>query len=379
MKFSNALRVLSELSSSQWGMITAAQASRRGVKRLELSRLTEGGHLVRLAHGVYRDAGAPSDEFADLRAAWLSTEPDKLAEDRLGDISGGVVITGASAARLHGVGDLPADRHEFSSSVRRQTQRSEIHYRQRSLEAHDATIVIGLPVTTIERTIADLLEARTDLSLVADVLSDASRLRRLDLSRLAELLAPLAARQGFRKGDGAALLNRLMEIAGLELNSLARRIAASPNLGALVAANFLEHSKAQADIVKLFATPAMVQAIRSISESISKSLIAGSRQYLNSTSSATMYSTAKNLDLDRALCEAIAPAMAQFAAMASITKNVNLDLALRDAMPAMAQFAASDSFRSLSNNWPQLLGVTALPKINTIALVQTALQVANNG
>jgi hypothetical protein len=66
---------------------------------------------VRLAHGIYRDAGAPSDEFEDLRAAWLSTEPGKLAEQRLSAPASGVVVAGASAARLHQIGDLPADRH----------------------------------------------------------------------------------------------------------------------------------------------------------------------------------------------------------------------------------------------------------------------------
>ena|SRR5680860_85920 len=85
MKARNALRELAEMSASQWGMVTSAQAATRGVSRLDLSRLTESGDLVRLAHGVYKDAGAPSGAHLDVRAAWLSSDPVRLASDRLGD------------------------------------------------------------------------------------------------------------------------------------------------------------------------------------------------------------------------------------------------------------------------------------------------------
>jgi chorismate mutase len=232
MKSSNALLVLAELTSAQWGMVTSAQAGMHAITRLDLSRLAEAGHLVRLAHGVYRDAGAPGDEFEDLRAAWLSTDPRRSASDRLRD-STGFVVSGASAANLYRIGDLPADRHEFTGPKRRQSQRAEVHYRQRDLNRHDVTVTHGLPVTTIERTIADLLETRTDFGLVVGVLRDASAVRRLDPMRLEELLAPLAARLGFRKGDGTAVLDRLMQLAGLDASSLVRRLQTSPSLSAL--------------------------------------------------------------------------------------------------------------------------------------------------
>ena len=86
MKATVALQVIADITASQWGMVTTAQAGALGVPRLMLARLAEAGHLERLAQGVYRDAGAPSDEFEDLRAAWLSTEPKLLAEERLSDL-----------------------------------------------------------------------------------------------------------------------------------------------------------------------------------------------------------------------------------------------------------------------------------------------------
>lgn len=61
MKSAEALCVLAEVTAYQWGMVTSAQASQHDLTRLDLSRLTQAGHLRRLAHGVYMDAGAPGD------------------------------------------------------------------------------------------------------------------------------------------------------------------------------------------------------------------------------------------------------------------------------------------------------------------------------
>lgn len=239
MKSGEALRLLADITGSQWGMVTSAQAGALGVTRLNLSRLTDAGHLERLTHGVYRDAGAPIDEFEELRAAWLSTEPKLLAEQRIQDLVGGVVIAGASAALLHGVGDLWADRHEFVCPKRRQSQRSEIRYRQRALDPTDVTLVQGLPSMTIECTIVDLITEVGDLSLVADVLGSAARKRRLALGRLQELLAPLAERHGFKRADGQGLMEALLERAGLDRDSLAAGIAADSQLTARVLGKYL--------------------------------------------------------------------------------------------------------------------------------------------
>lgn len=233
MRSKDALRTLAEVTAYQWGMVTSAQASMHGITRLDLSRLAADGQLERLAHGIYKDAGAPAGPHDDLKAAWLSTDPKAMGEARIKDLANGVVVSGESAADLHGIGDFRALRHDFVSPTRRQSQRSAIRYRQRILDPRDVTLVEGLPIMTMERTIADLIEVVGDLSLVADALRDASSKRMLDLRRLRELLAPLAAREGFRKEDGDSLLNRLMEIAGIDIDSLTRLIARSPTYRSL--------------------------------------------------------------------------------------------------------------------------------------------------
>lgn len=246
MKSHDALRILADVSASQWGLVTSAQAAARGVDRLSLSRLAQAGDLERLAHGVYKDSGAPSDAHLDLRAAWLATSPSELAGERLKRRPSSATVSGESATRLHGVGDLRAAKSEFTLRARKQTQRADVRYRTRALTDDDVTVREGLPVTTVERTLADLVEARTDLSLVADALADATRQGGVDADRLAHLLTPLAVRNGHKKGDGDALLERLLQLAGLDREALAQRIASISGIGALVTANFLKGLSADA-------------------------------------------------------------------------------------------------------------------------------------
>ncbi|RFA13574.1 hypothetical protein B7R22_13020 [Subtercola boreus] len=216
MKQGEARQALAHLSSAQWGMLTTAQAVRQGVDRLQLGRFAAAGGLERLSHGVYRDAGSPPTEYDDLRAAWLSTDPSRTAEDRANDGPGGVVVGGATAAFLHQIGNLQPEPFTFLSETRHQSQRPEIRHRRRTLAADDITIVQGLPVSTTERTIADLVMDREDLSLVVDVLGDAVRRAPVRLGHLVELLDPLSARNGHRTGDGRGLLEDLLERGGMD-------------------------------------------------------------------------------------------------------------------------------------------------------------------
>ncbi|MCI1748205.1 MAG: type IV toxin-antitoxin system AbiEi family antitoxin domain-containing protein [Acidipropionibacterium sp.] len=257
MRTRDALKALAEVSSSQWGMVTSAQARARGVSHMNLTRLTESGDLLRLSHGVYRDAGAPGDEYEDLRSAWLASDPARLAWDRLQERPSKVVVSGESAAALHGIGNLRAMRSEFTTSFRKQTQRTDVHYRTRTLTSNDVTVREGLPVTTVERTIADLVEQRTQLDHVGDALRDAARKSRLDTDRLAELLSPLAERNGHAKGDGSALLDELLESAHIDLESLSRQIAKIPGLSTLVVHNYL----ASLDVSEFLDNPTLRSAL----------------------------------------------------------------------------------------------------------------------
>ena len=223
--------ILEELAAGQWGLFTTAQARARGVCRANLSHRERDGRLERLAHGVYRLGGVPVAALDDLRAAWMSTEPMVLAWERAGTT--GVVVGGAAAAAVHECGDINPVPYRLITSERRQTQRTDIVYSRRQLDSRDVVVVGGLPVTSIERTVADLVDEIGDLSLVGDVLADATRGERaVDLEHLGLLLTPFAARYGHPRGDGPALLEQLRRSAGIDDVAAARALVRRPAIGA---------------------------------------------------------------------------------------------------------------------------------------------------
>lgn len=222
-----SLGALAGISAAQWGLVTTAQANEIGVSRVQLTRLAQQGLIERLCHGVYRDAHTPEGEWDSLRAAWLSTAPRHTAEKRLAAPDPGAVVSGRTAAHLHGLGDLLPEPFEFSTPRRRQSQRSELRYRHQPVGPADRTIRAGLPVTTVERTIADLIRAHEDLSLVADVLADGVRASVVDLEELAVHLAPLAARRAHARDDGDSFVQQLLEMGGVDAATQVQRLTAS--------------------------------------------------------------------------------------------------------------------------------------------------------
>ncbi len=229
----NVEPILEELAAGQWGLFTTAQAKNRGVNRANLSHRERDGRVERLTHGVYRLGGVPVSGLDNLRAAWLSTEPTQLSWKRLDTVD--VVVSGAAAAHVHACGDLDPSPFKMTTRTRRQTQRSDILFSHRQLQSRDVVIIDGLPVTSIERTIADLVNDIGDLSLVADVVADASRGDRvIDSEYLGALLETHARRYGHRRGDGLALVEQLRKIAGIDDETAARAVLANPGITAAI-------------------------------------------------------------------------------------------------------------------------------------------------
>lgn len=227
----------SRLAAGQWGLLTAAQAAREGITRLQLARLADAGVLERLDRGVYAVTATAGDEHLGLRAAWLTLDPTRTAEERLTNLPTAGVVSHASAAGLHQLGDLLDDAHEFTLPQRKQTSRDGIITHRGDLPEQDVTIVEGLPVTTEERTIADLLRAGNDPEHVAQIIGQGVRRGVVDLSDLAAHVDTVARRHG--QPDGKVLVEYLLDIVGLSPAALGQQLAASPAGQGLVAAGRL--------------------------------------------------------------------------------------------------------------------------------------------
>jgi hypothetical protein len=202
---------LAEIAQDQWGLVTRRQAERAGVSPATLQRLASESVLERVAQGVYHLTAAPTPDHLELRATWLQLAPDVLAWKRT-PAEG--VVSHRSAAGVYGLGHLPADRHELTLPVRRQSRRPDVRLHHRQVADDEWTSFRGLPVTRPSRIAADLLSDREDPEAIAHVVVDAIRGAYDDPGTFADALAPHAAKFGLRQKDGVALLRWLLDLVG---------------------------------------------------------------------------------------------------------------------------------------------------------------------
>lgn len=203
---------LAGLAEDQWGLLTRRQAKAAGVSPATLQRLSRpGGVLERTAHGVYHLAGAPLPPHPGLRSAWLALAPGTLAWER-SPAQG--TVSHRSAAELWELGDLAADRHEFTLPERRQTRQRDVRLHRGRLEEGETALLGGLPVTSPARTTADLLADEEDPEAVARVIADALRRKKEWAGSFAAALGPRAAQLRFRRGEGLAVLAWLLDLSG---------------------------------------------------------------------------------------------------------------------------------------------------------------------
>jgi len=217
MKALDALGIINSISSQQWGMVTSAQATMQGINRTTLSRLERYGHLERLRQGVYRVSAAPATRLEAIYAAWLSLEPGIPSYLRSKEPDSDAMVSGVTAAYVLDIGELNPEPITFTVPRRRQLRDKGIRTLSRHLEKSETTIVQGLPVTTMERTIVDLVADGIDQSLVLNAVSDALKTGRLDTSTLAEYLKPFAKRARYESGGIELLIDRLTGTGGMDV------------------------------------------------------------------------------------------------------------------------------------------------------------------
>lgn len=187
------------------------------------------GTLDRVRYGVYRIAGLAPDAADHVRAVWLALDPERTAGQRLLDDDPGGIVSHASAAELLGLGDLPADIVDVTVARRRQSRLTDVRYYVAQLPPASWTLVDGLPVTTATATIATLAEERADGDHLARTVRDALLTGQASVEAVTAALRPVAHLYGAPLGGGGALLDRMLNEAGLPdrlLELAVRRTAA---------------------------------------------------------------------------------------------------------------------------------------------------------
>lgn len=151
---------LYEIAEGQAGYFSAAQAVNIGFSRKRLSLNVKSGKFQRVFQGVYRFVLFPSSPFEDLFVAWLRAGPES-------------VISHESALAVYELSDvLPSEIH---ITVPRTASRRRKNLKQHTqkLEENEITSRSGLPVTTVERTIADVAAAGLAEELVRQAIEEA--------------------------------------------------------------------------------------------------------------------------------------------------------------------------------------------------------------
>lgn len=133
---------LARLARAGHGVVTRGQLLAAGVTRHEIAGRLRRGALLREHPGVYRVGHrAPSTEATYLAAVWAA-----------GD---GALLSSLAAAYLHGLVKGTPPPAEVTVRTERRIEGVQVH-RCRALSAQDATIVRGIPITTVPRTLVDI-------------------------------------------------------------------------------------------------------------------------------------------------------------------------------------------------------------------------------
>ena len=177
---------LVERASAHHGYVTTLQAREAGIDPTQLRLLAGRGRLEHVARGVYRVPVLPRSEIDDLAfaVAWAR---------------GRAVLSHESALVLHGLSDVnPSVVHLTAppDNYPRAQGSGPVRVHRRDLPTADVTMVDGLPVTTVARTIEDCHELGTDPAQLRLAIRQARQSGQLMASQAANLEKLIDHREG---------------------------------------------------------------------------------------------------------------------------------------------------------------------------------------
>ena len=217
MTNSNHISALIELSQSEGGIFTTAQALRVGIPRDALSHAASVGRIVRIVRGAYRHAASPSSELDYAVAIWKLTSPDRFTHERMASWDG-VAIGGRTAAFVHNIGDIPPYPCRVYSRAIIRTRLDDVLVSRRPIDPSDIMYKAGMLVTRPERTLFDLALDSEEPSNVSNALNDAIRklsaTGEFDLEKLRGFFDRAEGRWGVPSYGFATIMPNRSEVLG---------------------------------------------------------------------------------------------------------------------------------------------------------------------
>src|SRR5882724_10206078 len=146
------LEELLPLAEQNDGLVTASQARALGIKDSVLARLTQRGKLERVARGVYRIPYFPADRLSQYREAVLWARASQGPEQ--------VALSHETALGVYGISDVNPSRVHLTvpkdARLRRRKPKWIVIHRG-NLPLRDLTTHEGLPVTSVAKTVLDVM------------------------------------------------------------------------------------------------------------------------------------------------------------------------------------------------------------------------------
>lgn len=150
------------------GLVTAAQARALGIMDSVLARLTQRGRLERVARGVYRIPYFPADRLSQYREAVLWARASQGPKQ--------VALSHETALGVYGISDVNPSRVHLTVPQKARLRRRRpkwIVIHRGDLPPSDVAKHEGLPVTTVAKSVLDLVKTTGRLGLARQAVKDA--------------------------------------------------------------------------------------------------------------------------------------------------------------------------------------------------------------
>jgi predicted transcriptional regulator of viral defense system len=152
------------------GLVTAEQARQSGFTDSVLARLVQRGRIERTSRGVYRIPYFPPGRFSQYLETVLWAKANRGPRE--------VAISHATALSVYGISDASPDLIHITvpkcARLRRQKPKGVVLHHI-DLTDKDIAVHEGIPLTTVSRTVHDLLKSGARIDLIRQAISDAHR------------------------------------------------------------------------------------------------------------------------------------------------------------------------------------------------------------
>lgn len=158
------------LAEEHDGLLTSKEARALGIQDSVLVRLAQRGRLERMSRGVYRIAHFPADRLAQYREAILWAQASQGPER--------IALSHETALLIYGISDVNPSRVNLTvpMSARLRRERPEwIMIHRADLTPQEISRHEGIPVTSVERSVVDVLSTTHRTDIARQAITDAIR------------------------------------------------------------------------------------------------------------------------------------------------------------------------------------------------------------